>query len=190
MHKPDAEQEDKFLQYIDLLVKWNRVHNLTAIADPAQMRPLHIDDSLSIAPWIHTGPVADIGSGAGLPGIPLAIVCPNVHFVLIESNNKKARFLRAATTRLQLDNVDVLCDRVEDVSGRQFAAITSRAFSSLSILVNASKHLLDRDGKWLAMKGRYPEAELAALSTEFEYTVEKLEVQGVDAERHLVIIGR
>lgn len=186
-----GKQVKQLLDYLQLLTKWNSAYNLTAIRDPRQMLYLHLLDSLSIAPFIQGGDILDVGTGPGLPGIPLAILYPARRFTLMDSNGKKTRFLFQAKTQLQLNNVIEVQSRVEDYQPRQqFDAIASRAFTSLAEMVEKTVHLLTDTGKFYAMKGQYPKQELRALPE--HYNVEgahRLVVLGINAERHLVTIS-
>jgi len=178
----------RLLDYVDLLERWNAAYNLTAVRDPAEMVTRHLVDSLAILPYVSGATLADLGSGAGLPGIPLAIAVPARETLLVDSNGKKARFLREAVRRLDLKHVRVAESRVEDVAGT-FECITARAFASLADMLGWGGHLLAPGGVWLAMKGRVDAAELDAVPAGFR--VEKivaLNVPGLDAERHLVIL--
>jgi len=183
-----AERVDRLLAYLALLARWNSAYNLSAIRDPADMVTRHLLDSLAILPHVGGGTLADLGSGAGLPGIPLAIAAPAREVTLVDSNGKKARFLRAAVRELSLDNVRVAEERVESVSGT-FDRITARAFASLADMLAWGGHLLAPGGTWLALKGRHPGDELAALPAGFVVDqVAVLGVPGLDAARHVVII--
>lgn len=176
----------RLLAYIDLLARWNRAYNLTAVRDPADMVPRHLLDSLAVAPWLHGATLADLGSGAGLPGIPLAIARPDVAVTLIESNGKKARFLREATRTLALTNVGIEQARVQAVAGR-FNTVTCRAFASLRDMLEWGGHLLVPGGRWLALKGRLDPAELAGVPPAFRVlAVHALAVPGISGERNLV----
>jgi len=186
---PDGAQA-KLLAYLDLLAKWNRAYNLTAVRDPAEMVARHLLDSLAVLPFVHGTTLADLGSGAGLPGIPLAIAQPDLAVTLIESNGKKARFLREAVRALPLPNVTVRETRVQDVVG-PFATITARAFASLGDMLAWGGHLLAPDGRWLAMKGRIDPEELSTIPADFRVlAVHRLEVPGIDGQRHLVELAR
>jgi 16S rRNA (guanine527-N7)-methyltransferase len=186
----DATAIARLLDYIGLLERWNAAYNLTAVRDPAEMVTRHLVDSLAILPYVSGATLADLGSGAGLPGIPLAIAVPERETLLVDSNGKKARFLREAVRRLDLERVRVAESRVEDVAGA-FDCITARAFASLGDMLAWGGHLLAPDGRWLALKGRFPDDELAGVPEAFEVekTIE-LKVPGLDAERHLVILKR
>lgn len=185
------EQQLALIAFIKLLKKWNRVYNLTAVHDLHQMLERHILDSLSIAPYLKGVRVVDIGAGAGLPGIPLAIAYPDFQFVLIDSNRKKTRFMQQAKTELKLDNVEVVCSRAEDFNSNElFDSVISRALSSLSQMLSWASHLCAADGIMLAMKGAYPESELSELAKSFEIkAVHKINYLGLDADRFLVEIS-
>jgi len=182
------EQQQKMLDYLGLLEKWNKAYNLTAVRDTLQMVTRHLLDSLTVVPYIKGARILDVGTGAGLPGIPLAILFPNVQFVLLDSSSKKTRFITQAVTALAIDNVTVHNGRVEAYRADSlFDQIVSRAFAEISLMVSLSAHLLSPDGEWLAMKGHYPVAELAALEATCErFEVTKVVVPGMDAARHIV----
>ena len=181
---------DRLLAYVDLLARWNAAYNLTAVRDPAEMVTRHLLDSLAVLPHVRGSRLADLGSGAGLPGIPLALCHPFEQVVLVDSNGKKARFLREAVRQLGLTGVTVAEDRVEAVRG-EFDCITARAFATLADMLAWGGHLLATDGRWLALKGRVPHDEIAALPAGFAVdSVRRLDVPGLDAERHLVTIRR
>lgn len=178
----------RLLDYVELLERWNAAYNLTAVRDPAEMVTRHLLDSLAIAPHVTGATLADLGSGAGLPGVPLAVVAPEREILLVDSNGKKARFLREAVRKLALAKTRVAESRVENVEGT-FDCITARAFASLGDMLTWGGHLLAPGGRWLALKGRFPDDELAAVPAAFaiEKTIE-LNVPGLDAERHLVVL--
>ena len=180
----------RLLDYVELLERWNAAYNLTAVRDPAEMVTRHLVDSLAVLPHVSGATLADLGSGAGLPGIPLAIAVPAREILLVDSNGKKARFLREAVRKLALAKTRVAESRVENVEGT-FDCITARAFATLGDMLAWGGHLLAPDGRWLALKGRFPDDELAAVPDAFkvERTIE-LNVPGLDAERHLVILAR
>lgn len=181
---------EHLLDYIDLLVRWNRAYNLSAVREPPAMVTRHLLDSLAIAPWVQGTSLADVGSGAGLPGLPLAIIAPERQILLIDANGKKARFLRAAIRDLGLRNARVAESRVEDVR-ETFDCVTARAFATLADMLAGGGQLLGPSGRWLAMKGRFPQDEIDAVPAGFRIeAVHALEVPGLDAERHLVVIQR
>ena len=188
----DDITQQRLLAYGALLMKWNKIYNLTAIRDEASMVDLHLLDSLAILPHVKAESIADIGTGGGLPGIPLAICHPDMEVSLVETVNKKASFLQQAKIELGLANVSVHNLRVENFKPAEpYPAVISRAFSSLLDFVSLTDHLVAPDGLWYAMKGVYPEDELAALPPGFVLKESyRLAVPGVDAERHLLIISR
>ena len=180
------------LEYCELLIKWNKTFNLTSVDDPEQMISLHLLDSLAVLPFLPGGRVLDVGTGAGLPGIPLAIARPEQKFVLLDSNGKKTRFLVQASGQLGLENVEVVNQRVEQYQAHElFDVIISRAFSSLGQFLSACNHLLSPGGQFLAMKGKLPEDELHDLPDGFqlESSVE-LKIPGLEAERRLLMLRR
>jgi len=180
------------LAYLALLDRWNRTYNLTAIRDPREMVAKHLLDSLAMHPFAGDGALADLGTGAGLPGIPLAIADPGLQVTLVESNGKKARFLREAVRTLKLPNARVAEARIEalDMPG-MFDAITARALATLPLILQLGGHLLKPEGKLLAMKGAVPADEIAALPPGWQVArIEPLQVPGLSAERHLVVVGR
>jgi 16S rRNA (guanine527-N7)-methyltransferase len=178
--------------YAALLQKWNKTYNLTAVRDPQGILALHLFDSLAVLPYLTPGArnLIDIGSGAGLPGIPLAIARPDLSITLLDSNSKKSAFQRQAVIELGLRNVSVINARVEQFKpDKGYDLIISRAFSELADFVSASSHLLAPVGMWLAMKGLYPEKEIAALPLGVDVRgVFPLSVPGVEAERHLIAL--
>ncbi len=184
----DAQRQAQLLAYLELLQKWNRAYNLTAIRDPLEMVRLHLLDSLAIVPHVAPGKVIDVGTGGGLPGVPLSIVHPERDIHLLDSNVKKTRFLFQVKTALGLDNMIVHHARVEEFPGAgEYDAVLSRAFASLDDMVTGCRHLLAPGGCFLAMKGVYPEAELEAVLDRCELrAVHPLRVPGLEAERHLL----
>lgn len=186
-----AAQIAALLGYVALLAKWNKVYNLTAIKDPAQMITHHLLDSLAVLPYIRGARVVDVGTGAGLPGIPLAIMRPGLEFVLLDSNNKKTRFVTQVTIELGLKNVTAENTRAETYRpAAGFDTVISRAFASLRDMLGMCAGLCAPHGVFLAMKGAYPEDELADLPPGFEVRgAHRLDVPGLDAERHVVVLG-
>ena len=184
----DEGQQQKLLHFRDLLLKWNKVYNLTALRDPGQAISHHLLDSLAILPHVSDGPLLDVGSGGGLPGIPLAIARPDLPISLVDTVQKKATFLRQVAIELGLTNVTVHHARVETLQG-QFAQISSRAFAEIRLFTDLTRHLLAPGGQWIAMKGVHPADEIAALppDTQVERIV-PLRVPGLDAARHLIIL--
>lgn len=179
----------QYLAYLDLLVKWNAAYNLTGIKDPRQMVVRHILDSLSVKPFIKETPCLDAGTGAGLPGLVLALALPEIHWVLLDGNRKKIRFLNQAKLELGISNMETVCSRVEDYrSGQPFAVITSRALGPLARFWAMTENLRDEHTRLLAMKGVLPEHEISGLSANIGITTHKLLVPGLDEERHLIIM--
>lgn len=184
----DVATQQKLLDYLALLEKWNKVHNLTAVRDPSDMVTLHLLDSLSVLPHIKSGRLLDVGSGAGLPGIPLSIVRPDLQVTVMDSSHKKASFMRQAKATLGIPNLEVVCGRVEEFHPEhKFNMVISRAFSDLAEFMRLTAHLCDEGGVWLAMKGVYPFDELAQIKGPTSEVV-PLRVPGLEAQRHLVFL--
>ena len=180
----------RLLDYQALLERWNGAYNLTAVRDPAEMVTRHLLDSLAILPFVQGQRLADLGTGPGLPGIPLAIAAPGREILLVDSNGKKVRFLREAIRTLKLEGVRAMQSRVEEVEG-QFDCITARAFASLADMLGWGGHLLAPGGVWLAMKGKAPDDELPGVPAGFTVRgIHALAVPGLAAERSLVVLGR
>lgn len=186
-------QQNKLLDYLDLLLKWNRVYNLTAISDHKSGVVRHLLDSLAIAPHIDGEQLLDVGSGGGLPGIPLAIIYPDKRFTLLDSNSKKTRFLVQAKGELGLDNLNVVHSRIEEFNPeRPFDTILSRAFASLKDITTLTGRLLEEEGSMMAMKGQIDSTEIAEIPQGYQLnkTIE-LSVPGLEQEqRHLLVISR
>ena len=180
---------EKLIAYLKLLNKWNQAYNLTAIRDMGQMVTHHIFDSLAILPWLNGSRILDVGTGAGLPGIPIALSMPEKQVVLLDSNGKKIRFLREVKRALHLSNIEIVQSRVESYHPSSgFDTVISRAVGNLNLLVNGSRHFIKENGIWLAMKGRYPEDELNQLNA--PYCVKTYSVPGIVGERCCVIINQ
>lgn len=184
-----SDIQHKLLDFLDLMRKWNKVHNLTAVRDPEEMVTLHLLDSLSVLPHIQGQRLLDVGSGAGLPGIPLAICKPELQVTVLDSSHKKASFMRQVKAELEVENLQVVCGRVEAYKPQQlFDTVISRAFSDLGEFMQLTRHLGKPQARWLAMKGVYPYEELAQIK--FEPTqVLSLKVPGLEAQRHLVFLS-
>lgn len=181
------------LDYLALLAKWNKAYNLTAVRDPQEMVTRHLLDSLAVVPYVRGEYIIDVGTGGGLPGIPLALVFPDRRFVLLDSNSKKTRFLVQVKAELGLSNVTVVHSRVEEYQPEQlFDAVITRAFASVADILKGSRHLLTPQGEFLAMKGAVPEEELSELPQGFHLIeVIALKVPGLEQEqRHLLRIGQ
>lgn len=187
----NAAARQRLLEYLALLVQWNAAYNLTAVRDPLQMIDRHLIDALSLLPHLQPTALADIGTGPGIPGMVLALVQPFERVWLVDSNGKKIRFLRECLRRFELPHVHAKESRAEALPGNEpFPQIVSRAYSSLSDFVTSTHQLLAPDGRWLAMKGKRPDDEIAALPRWAKVErIDRLDVPGVDGERHLVVLG-
>jgi 16S rRNA (guanine527-N7)-methyltransferase len=185
----DRGQIQQLTTLVGLLAKWNRVYNLTAVRDPHEMVMRHILDSLVVLPYLRGSSLLDVGTGAGLPGLPLAIARPDLDITLLDSSAKKLRFVRQAAAELGLDRVTVAHARMQAYQPAQpFAMVISRAVSSLAELYRMTHHLLQNDGRFLFMKGARPDAELEDFEHAGRVQIEPLLVPGLDAERHLLIL--
>lgn len=186
------QQVDLLLAYLELLCKWNKAYNLTAVRNPDEMLSRHLLDSLSVVPYITADKVLDVGTGPGLPGIPLAICYPEKQFTLLDSNGKKTRFLTQCKLELGLPNITIVHGRAEQHQPTEgYHQIVSRAFSALSNIIEWCEHLLTQEGHFVAMKGIFPEEEIAAMPEPFSVIEShQLDVPGCDGQRHLVIVGR
>lgn len=183
----------RLLQFVELIRKWNRVYNLTAITDPAQMVTSHVLDSLALQRFLPTGAMLDVGSGAGLPGLPLAIANPALLVTSVDAVDKKIVFQRQVTAELALTNVEVIHGRVEALGAhlQPFMTIVARAFASLADFTNLTRALLAPGGRWYAMKGAVPEQELAALPESVQLVaIHPLDVPGLGAARHLIVLEK
>ncbi|MFT6791654.1 MAG: 16S rRNA (guanine527-N7)-methyltransferase [Cellvibrionaceae bacterium] len=194
----EEKQIQTLLSYLLTLHRWNKVYNLSAIRDPAVMATLHLLDSLALVPYLrafvqknsHPIQLIDVGSGGGLPGLPLAIACPEATVTLLDSNGKKTRFLFQTALELGLKNTKVVQDRVEKFSpGHKFSIVTSRAFSSIGNMLDVSNHLLEEEGEFWAMKGVYPAIELSEYREQLD-RVHRLQIPGCEGERHLLILKK
>ena len=188
----DRDTQQRLLDYIALIEKWNRVYNLTAIREPEKMVSHHLLDSLAVAPHLHARCLLDVGSGAGLPGIPLALANPGTQVTLLDSNHKKAAFLNQAVMELKLINAEVCSERVESwQTQNRFDVIISRAFSDMSEFVRVTRHLLAPGGMFAAMKGLHPYEEIDKLPSDCKVRqVLPLAIPGLEGARHLVLIGQ
>ncbi|MAK66663.1 MULTISPECIES: 16S rRNA (guanine(527)-N(7))-methyltransferase RsmG [unclassified Methylophaga] len=181
------EQKTQLLDYLALLQKWNKVYNLTSVRDPQTMLTRHILDSLSLIPYLNCTNLLDVGSGAGLPGIPIAICFPQMSVTLLDSNIKKTRFLQQVKAELKLNNVTVIHGRVEQITLPKFDVVTARAFATIAEIIDLAARHCDDAGSLVLMKGVYPEQELAAIKSGFKLQdIVTLNVPGDQAERHLV----
>ncbi|SFU10500.1 16S rRNA m(7)G-527 methyltransferase [Kosakonia arachidis] len=185
-----VEQQKQLVAYVELLHKWNKAYNLTSVRDPNEMLIRHILDSIVVAPYLQGTRFIDVGTGPGLPGIPLSIVRPESHFTLLDSLGKRVRFLRQVQHELKLSNVEPIQSRVEDFPAEPpFDGVISRAFASLNDMVNWCHALPGEEGRFYALKGLVPEEEIALLPAELSVeSIVKLNVPHLEGERHLVII--
>ena len=187
-----GEQQDKLLAYVEMLRKWNKTYNLTALRDESQIISHHLLDSLTLPPYLEGAQtMLDVGSGGGQPGIPAAVCRPDLQITLLDANTKKTSFLQQAAIELELKNVRVVSGRVEAVQSLRADVITSRAFAELADFVNWTAHLLQDGGCWAAMKGVYPAAEIDRLPDSVcVERVDKIRVPQLNAERHMVILRK
>lgn len=188
----NAAIQQKLIHYLELIQAWNRVFNLTAITDPREMVYLHIMDSLSVNKYLHGKEMLDVGTGAGLPGIPLAIINPDQNWKLLDKNSKKTRFLTQAIAELDLQNAQAIHARSEEFHPKQcFDSIISRAFASLHTFAETTGHLLCPNGKLIAMKGKYPQDEILDIPQGFHVEdILRLDIKGIEVERHIVRINK
>ena len=183
----DENKLESLLTFIKLIEKWNKAYNLTAVRNREDMARLHILDSLAVLPFLSGNQIADVGTGAGLPGIPLAIFLADKEFTLIDSNSKKTRFVQQAILELGLKNVNVIHSRVEKIQvDKQFSTVIMRAFANLQNIISLTRHLLDDQGILLAMKGQQPDEELSEISQ--PYSIIPIQVPGVEATRCIIRI--
>lgn len=186
------EQTTKLVDYVALMDKWNKAYNLTSVRDPRQMMVKHILDSLAVAPYIDGNRIIDVGTGPGLPGIPLAIARPELSFTLLDSLGKRVRFLKQVCHELKLSNVTPVQSRVEShTPDIPYDIVVSRAFASLKDMLHWCQHLVDSNGQFLALKGQLPQDEITEVSD--YYTVKNtvnIEVPGLEGQRHLIFISK
>ena len=185
-----AEAQRRMLDYLAMVAKWNKAYNLTAIREPDRMLTHHVLDALSILPHVRGSHILDVGSGAGVPGIPLALARPDWQITLLDSSHKKTAFLRQAVIELKLDNVHVVCVRVENwAPSQQFDTVISRAFSDIPEYLSLAGKFCMKTGLVIAMKGIYPHEELEQLPQAFRLcNVIRLQVPGIDAQRHAALL--
>ena len=190
--RPPAASDEKFATLLDELARWSKKVNLTAIRDPAEMITGHLLDSLVARPFLHGERILDVGTGAGFPGLPLAICEPQRQFALVDGNNKKIMFVQHAATLLKLGNVAAIKARTEDYApDERFDTVIARAVGPLARLVDMAGHHVREDGVFVALKGRYPAEELEELPKRWEYEVVELAVPGLDkGSRHAVSLRR
>lgn len=187
---PGQEQIEKLVAYVMLMHKWNKIYNLTSVRDPQQMLVKHIVDSIVVAPFLAQKQYIDVGTGPGLPGIPLAIMCPDKHFVLLDSLGKRVRFMKQVAYELKLSNIEPIQSRVEDYQPNiKIDGVISRAFASLKDMLHWCQHLVDSQGVFLALKGQLPADELEQITDNFDLIeIIKLNVPNLVGERHIIKI--
>jgi 16S rRNA (guanine527-N7)-methyltransferase len=189
------EQTEKLIAYVNLLDKWNKAYNLTSVRDPKEMVIKHIMDSIIVSPYLREvsdigNTYIDVGTGPGLPGIPLSIINPDLNFTLLDSLGKRVRFMTQVKHELKLTNINPVQSRVEAFSG-DFAGVLSRAFASVADMVNWSHHLLAENGKFFALKGQVDEEEIEALPNFVKVEqIHSLAVPQLEGERHLVLLNK
>ena len=186
------EQQQQLIRFVLMMHKWNKAYNLTSVRDPQQMVIKHIVDSIVVAPFLDKIHYIDVGTGPGLPGIPLAIMCPDKQFILLDSLGKRVRFMKQVAYELKIDNIQPVQSRVEDfIPNVQIDGVLSRAFASLKDMLHWCQHLVDSHGVFLALKGQLPTDELDQLPLSFtlQETI-KLDVPGLEGERHIVKIKK
>lgn len=185
------QQKQQLVDFVRLLDKWNKAYNLTSVRNPDEMLVKHIMDSLVVSPYLEGERFIDVGTGPGLPGIPLAIANPDKQFILLDSLGKRITFIKNALRELGIQNVTLVLSRVEEYTEQQFDGVLSRAFASLDDMVNWCYHLPNEQGRFYALKGVYDEAEVQAVKKSIELTeVVKLQVPELVGERHLVILNK
>lgn len=188
----DPSQREKLIDFVLMINKWNKAFNLTSVRDPQQMVIKHIVDSIVIAPYLNRQAYIDVGTGPGLPGIPLSIMHPDKHFVLLDSLGKRVRFMKQAKFELDLKNIEPVQSRVEQYQpDLPLDAVLSRAFASIKDMLHWCQHLVDSQGEFLALKGQFPEQEIALLPSGFE-VIESIElaIPVLEGERHLIKIRK
>ncbi len=180
------------IRHAELLLKWSQAYNLTGIRNLHDIMVKHVLDSLTITEYVQGPSIIDIGSGAGFPGIPIALAKPECQVTLLDSNSKKIRFLEHSVSQLQLENVEVVCDRIQEFAkrGRKFDTVVVRALGSLNAIAELGFPVLKPNGEILAMKGKYPERELKSLKLPGEFSTHPLSVPGLSADRHLFALRK
>lgn len=186
------EQQSQLIKYLEMVNKWNKAYNLTSVRDPLEMVTVHLVDSIAVSPLLEGKRFIDVGTGPGLPGVPLAIMCPDAQFVLLDSLGKRIRFLKQVAFELKLANIEPIQSRVEEHTPEvEFDAVITRAYASIELMLSSCQHLVTSGGKFLALKGIYPEEELDAVSDAFSVVESTpLNVPGLDAQRHVIKIEK
>jgi len=187
---PNQEQIEKLVAFVLLMHKWNKAYNLTSVREPEQMLIKHIVDSIVVAPFLSQTQYIDVGTGPGLPGIPLAIMCPDKNFILLDSLGKRVRFMKQVAYELKLDNIQPVQSRVEDfIPTVKIDGVISRAFASLKDMLHWCQHLVDSQGVFMALKGQFPADEIAEIGEKFSLVESiKLNVPDLVGERHIIKI--
>ena len=185
-------QQGLLLDYLSMIHKWNKAYNLTSVRDPEAMLTKHIVDSIAVKPFLDGTRFIDVGTGPGLPGIPLAIVQPDAHFTLLDSLGKRVRFMKQCAHELKMTNIFPIQSRVEDHSPENvYDGVISRAFASIKDMLHWCEHLVDSEGAYFALKGQLPSEELSQVPDKFTVSsVESLSVPGLEGQRHLVVIKK
>lgn len=188
----NTNQQQKLLDYLAMMVKWNKAYNLTSVRNTREMLVKHIVDSIAVKPFLTGTKFIDVGTGPGLPGIPLSIVMPNAHFVLVDSLGKRVRFMKQCAFELSLSNIEPVQSRVEAFTqANDFDGVLSRAFASLKDMLHWCQHLVDSEGCFFALKGQFPEIELTELGESFKLVAtHSVQVPGLTGDRHVVVVKK
>ena len=186
------QQCEQLVDYVEMMAKWNKAYNLTSVREPMEMLNKHILDSLAVVPFIQKSRYIDVGTGPGLPGIPLAIACPEAHFVCLDSLGKRVRFMKQVSHELALGNVTPIQSRVEEHQPEKFYdGVLSRAFASLNDMLTWCHHLVDTSGEFLALKGQYPQDELTEIPEDISVvSTHQLDIPFVIGERNLIVLKK
>lgn len=186
------DQQLLLIKYLEMVNKWNKAYNLTSVRDPMDMVTVHLIDSIAVSPLLDGKTFIDVGTGPGLPGVPLAIMRPDAHFVLLDSLGKRIRFLKQVAFELKLANIEPIQSRVEEyVPEKGFNAVITRAYASIEQMLDSCGHLIEDNGEFLALKGQYPEQELASIPSQFKVAQSvSLNIPGLDAQRHVIRIKK
>lgn len=186
-----TSQQAQLLAFLSLIYKWNKAYNLTSVRDPLAMVTVHLVDSIAIYPHLAGSRFIDVGTGPGLPGVPLAIMCPDAEFVLLDSLGKRIRFLKQVAFELKLANIEPIQSRVEQYPSSEFDAVVTRAYASIEQMLDSCQHLIGNTGEFLALKGQYPADELNSVPNGYSISdIEPIIVPGLEAERHVIRIKK
>ncbi|UAA38787.1 16S rRNA (guanine(527)-N(7))-methyltransferase RsmG [Paraneptunicella aestuarii] len=186
------EKQQLLVKFLEMIHKWNKAYNLTSVRDPLDMVAVHLVDSIAVSPYVQGKRFIDVGTGPGLPGVPLSIMLPDSHFVLLDSLGKRIRFLKQVAFELKLANIEPVQSRVEDYTCEQgFDGVITRAYASIDDMLNSCQHLVDQNGVFIALKGQYPEQEIQAIPEGFALQESHVvEVPGLEAQRHVIMIKK